>query len=173
MPGFTTSSTNVNCTRRGCIVEDQIAYCTRQKRTGQVRLCGVPANKVFDIIILCTGTFQTNNILDKIRLCIAQDKNILDKFIFFTVQAYITLKQLLNALSKTASYLIRENKINAQPTIYSVGSDCVLHNLKPYRRRLDKVVSYPIAYSILYCIPFKQNTNSIQSFVIFYIEQTR
>lgn len=158
----------VNYKRRGCIVEGQIAYCTRQKRTGQVRLCGVPANKVFDVIILCTGTFQTNNIIDKIRLCIALGNNIFDKFIFFTVQTYITLKTSVNALSKTASYLIRENKIDAQPTIYSVRSDCVLLNLKPYRRKLDKVVSYPIAYSILYCIPFKQNTNSIKSFIIFY-----
>lgn len=90
---------------------------------------------VFNIKGSCT--FSTNNTLDKITLCIENEKKILDKFLLLTDKANTTLKTLVNLPSEMASYLIREDEIDAKPTIYPVRLDCLLPILKPYKKRFE------------------------------------
>lgn len=106
--------------------------------TEQVNTNGVPATDVFNIKGSCT--FSTNNTLDKITLCIENEKKkMLDKFLLLTDKANTTLKTLMKLLSEMASYLIRENEIDAKPTIYPVRLDCLLLILKPYKGRLEYI----------------------------------
>lgn len=74
---LTTTSMNVNCVRTDqtnyfsgldCLVLSPVLY----NRTEQVNACGVPATDVFNIKGSCT--FSTNNTLDKITICIENEK---------------------------------------------------------------------------------------------------
>lgn len=60
-----------------------------------------------------------------------------DKFLLLADKANTTLKTLMKLLSEMASYLIRENEIDAKPTIYPVRLDGLLPILKPYKERIE------------------------------------
>lgn len=69
---LTTTSMNVNC-----VVTYQTNYfsgldCLVHTPSEQVNTCGVPAKDVFNII--GSRNFSTNNTLDKITLCIENEK---------------------------------------------------------------------------------------------------